>query len=190
MEEETEKPWYKKYWWAIVIVLFIFWIIGKNAPEKETTRDYVAESNQIYERLQNPKSMEQMIADYQKAEQLLKEIKQLNDTTGQLYNAELQMEAMIKFKDKTLKDAEQKIKIKNLQDEWNGGFKAINKAIKSQMHDPDSFEHVNTEYKVKDNKIIAYTEYRGKNAFNAKVLGNVMSVIDFDGNILEFKSGE
>jgi hypothetical protein len=88
-----------------------------------------------------------------------------------------------------LKSAEQKIKITNLQDKIYGGFKVINKAIKSQMHDPGSFEHVNTEYKVKDNKIITYTEYRGKNAFNATVLGNVMSVLDFEGNILEFKSG-
>lgn len=186
---EEKKPFFKKYWWVIAGILFLFWIIGKNTPEATTTRDYVAESNLLYEKILNPENMDNLTADYQKAEQLFSEMQQLKDSSDLFLTAKDQMEAVTKFKEQNLKSAQQKIKLNNLQDKIYGGFKVINKAIKLQMNDPSSFEHVNTEYKVKDNKIIAYTEYRGKNAFNATVLGNVMSVLDFEGNVLEFKAG-
>jgi len=183
------KPFYKKTWFFVVCGLIVVGLIGKSL-EKEPPRDYITEANQLFEKIQNPTSTEQLNIDIQSAKKLYEDMKLQKDSSNEFILAEMNLEAVVKLKDQTLKNSEQTIRIKKLQDEWNGGFTVINKAIKSQMHDPGSFEHVNTQYKVKEGKIITYTEYRGKNAYGAKVLGNVAAEIDMDGNILEFKAGE
>jgi hypothetical protein len=58
------------------------------------------------------------------------------------------------------------------------------------MNDPKSYKHVATTYEVEGNEIIIYTEFRGKNAFNAVILNNATAIEDLDGNILEVEFGE
>lgn len=185
--EKGKKPFYKKTWFLVLAGLIVLGIIGNALSKKEEAApmDIAEEANLIYERILNPESMEQLLADYERAETLFEEIKQANNQSDAYVLAKINLEAVITYKETNIKNAEQKLKLKELFDEYHGGFKVVNKAIKRLMHDPNSFEHVNTKYEVKDNKIIFYTEYRGKNAFNATVLNSITGVMDLDGNILE-----
>lgn len=59
------------------------------------------------------------------------------------------------------------------------------RSVKKMMNDPDSFGHVKTTYKYRENTVIATMIYRSKNAFGAMVLGTVVGVFDYDGTLLE-----
>lgn len=69
---------------------------------------------------------------------------------------------------------------------WNGENVYVKKYIKQNMNDPDSYEHVNTSYSDKGSYILVRTEFRGKNAFGAKVKNVAYSKVDLDGNVLSF----
>ncbi|MDQ1089036.1 SHOCT domain-containing protein [Siphonobacter sp. SORGH_AS_1065] len=45
------------------------------------------------------------------------------------------------------------------------------RAIKSQLKDPDSFDHENTVYEIKNGYIYVTTKFRGKNSFGALEIG-------------------
>lgn len=58
--------------------------------------------------------------------------------------------------------------------------------IEDHLNDPDSFEHVKTEYTVKEDHILVRMTYRAKNRFNAKVLESVLAKVDLKtGQVLE-----
>ena len=56
------------------------------------------------------------------------------------------------------------------------------------MNDPDSYEHVKTEYWDKGDYLIVKTTFRGKNAFGGVVVNWVTVKTDLDGFVIELIS--
>ena len=73
---------------------------------------------------------------------------------------------------------------------WDGSNIYLEKAIKSEMKDPGSYEHVSTKYFDLGDKIKVVEEYRGANAFGAKVKSTVIALINLEGNILEMETAK
>lgn len=74
---------------------------------------------------------------------------------------------------------------------YDGSHKGLTEAIKLDMHNPDSFESVETSYIDKESHLIVSTKYRGTNAFGAVVTNMVVAKTDLDGNVLEIiREGE
>ena len=55
--------------------------------------------------------------------------------------------------------------------------------VKANMHNPDSYQHVDTYYWKSGNRIYAQHVFRGTNAFNAVVTNWVLVEADTNGNI-------
>ena len=63
---------------------------------------------------------------------------------------------------------------------WDGSHTVLSSAIKQSMNDPDSYEHVETRWKEKEKTLIVSTKFRGKNAFGAKIINEVIAETDID----------
>lgn len=61
---------------------------------------------------------------------------------------------------------------------WNGENKELVTAVKSGMHDPKSFEHVETRYKDNGDSFGMLMTFRGTNGFGAVVTQQVTADID------------
>jgi len=57
--------------------------------------------------------------------------------------------------------------------------------VKENLHDPDSFEHVETRFKLMDDCAIVVMKYRAKNGFNAIRLEEITAKINFDCEVVE-----
>lgn len=68
---------------------------------------------------------------------------------------------------------------------WDGSHRNLEKLIKQNMNDPDSYEHIETGYKDMVLYILVSTKFRGANAFGGKVINTVSAKVDLDGNVLE-----
>ncbi len=68
---------------------------------------------------------------------------------------------------------------------WDGSHKQLEKFIKQNMHDPDSYEHVKTTYIDTGKALIIETTYRGKNGFGGLVINKTNAMADYDGNVTE-----
>lgn len=68
-----------------------------------------------------------------------------------------------------------------------GQIPVINEMIKEGMNDPDSYQHIKTSYYYQmDDTFIVYTDFRGKNLFNATVTNSATAVMNKNGDILKF----
>lgn len=93
----------------------------------------------------------------------------------------------------------EQVRVKESQDllwsqfsRFDGSHAAFVTKIKSSMHDPDSFEHVETIYywtdetkKSAEDKITVKMTYRGTNGFGGVVTETVIAQVDTYGNVLE-----
>ena len=70
---------------------------------------------------------------------------------------------------------------------WDGSNPALERTVKNAMNDPDSYEHVQTTFEYKKDKVIGTMLYRGKNAFGGKVVDKAIGTFDYDGNLLEVR---
>ena len=73
---------------------------------------------------------------------------------------------------------------------WDGSHNNLERYIKEHMHDPDSYDHVETVYWDKGNYLIVKTKFRGKNAFGALILSTFEAKVTLDGQILDVKKIE
>ena len=88
------------------------------------------------------------------------------------------------------KDAESEAKkvpswIKNQFSVWDGSHINLTRYIKTQLHDPGSYDHVKTVYAVDGNGLFLTTTFRATNAFNATVTGRMTAKADRNGKIIE-----
>ena len=80
------------------------------------------------------------------------------------------------------------IRKKSIEDQfsaWNGVHINLERAIKTSMNNPKSFEHVQSGYTDMGDYILVETKFRGTNAFGAIVMNSVRAKVDLQGNILE-----
>lgn len=87
--------------------------------------------------------------------------------------------------EKSLKENTKKAQIKKQFHGWDGSHIKLEKIIKNILNDPDSFEHVKSEYWTYDNHIIVKTTFRAKNAYNATLTEWVNAKFDLKGNLIE-----
>lgn len=57
--------------------------------------------------------------------------------------------------------------------------------VKENLHDADSFEHVETKFKLMDGYVVVVMKYRAKNGFNAMRLNQVTAKINYDCQVIE-----
>ncbi|MDH3976456.1 MAG: hypothetical protein OEV42_19500 [Deltaproteobacteria bacterium] len=81
--------------------------------------------------------------------------------------------------------AERKDQIENQFSAWDGSHRSLEKAIKSSMNDPSSYEHVKTVYWDKKSHLVVLTTFRGKNAFGALVKNSIKAKVDLSGSVLK-----
>ena len=79
-------------------------------------------------------------------------------------------------------------RIKNHFRAWDGSHNGLTKVIQEAMHDPNSYEHVETRYADRGGYLIVTTTFRGKNAFGGVVKNSVTAKVDLDGNVIEVLS--
>lgn len=60
-----------------------------------------------------------------------------------------------------------------------------NTAIKEQLKDPSSYEHIKTGYTFKDGAIKVFTRFRAKNSFGALDFGHAEGRMSLDNEVLE-----
>ncbi|MNK08397.1 hypothetical protein D3C87_263320 [compost metagenome] len=69
---------------------------------------------------------------------------------------------------------------------WDGSHFKLEEYVKNNMKNPDSYEHVSSEYKARDNYLEVHLTYRGTNSYNAVVTEKVIAKCDLStGNVLE-----
>ena len=84
--------------------------------------------------------------------------------------------------------AERQQKIQMMFSAWDGSHSGLKRLVKSNMNDPSSFDHVETNYSDKGSYILVQMRFRGNNSFGAKVLNIVTAKVDLDGNILSISN--
>lgn len=75
-------------------------------------------------------------------------------------------------------------RIKSQFSAWDGSHRALVSAVKEQMNDPGSFEHVETRYVDKSDHLLVIMRFRGRNGFGGVVTQTVSAKIDMSGNII------
>lgn len=80
-------------------------------------------------------------------------------------------------------------KIQSLFSAWDGSLTTLKTLVKNNLHNPKSFEHVETRYADKGDHLIVVMQYRGENAFGAIRLASVTAKVDATtGTVLEILS--
>jgi hypothetical protein len=73
-------------------------------------------------------------------------------------------------------------------DQLTGAHRNLEALAKSAMHDPASYEHVETRYQDRGAYIFLRTKYRGTNAYGVKVIAEAMARADLDGKVVEVET--
>ena len=68
---------------------------------------------------------------------------------------------------------------------WDGSHYRLEKYIKDNLNDPDSYKHVETRCIDKGDYLVVITKYRGKNAFGAVVTEIMTAKVDLSTNNIE-----
>ena len=78
--------------------------------------------------------------------------------------------------------------IENQFSSWDGSHRNLERFIKDNMNDPDSYDHIETRYRDEGNSLVVITKFRGANAFGGKVINTITARVDLEGNVLEIIS--
>lgn len=73
---------------------------------------------------------------------------------------------------------------------WDGSHIQLKKLVKKQLNDPDSFEHIKTNYFDNQDSITVLMYFRASNSFNAKVKGFARAKYDLKGQLIELERFE
>ena len=68
---------------------------------------------------------------------------------------------------------------------WDGSHMELTEIIKSSMNDPDSYEHVETNYWDWDSVLLVRTTFRGRNAFGGVVNQTVSAYTNMRCTVIE-----
>ncbi len=177
----------KKYWWVIAILVMAGF--GKLIETKQVpVRDWSGEATGLKARLREPSSIETLKQDYTVADSLFSEMKRLPDTVQNKYISEMmELEALTTYKEKNIINEGRRLKIKDQFSSFDGHNIYMERAVKKSMNDPDSYEHLETSYELIGDSMVVYSQFRGKNAFNAKVVGDAKALMDINGTIISFE---
>lgn len=70
---------------------------------------------------------------------------------------------------------------------YDGSHRNLEKIIKENMNDEDSYEHIDTRFSDTGDYLIVKTTFSGKNAFNATVKQAIRAKVAIDGTVLSYE---
>ncbi len=74
---------------------------------------------------------------------------------------------------------------------WDGSHIELKRLVEDNMNDPESFEHVETVYRLYSGYGVVTMQFRGKNAFGGKVLNSVTAKVSLDDcSIIEVQQNQ
>lgn len=83
------------------------------------------------------------------------------------------------------KSTARKESIQRLFSGWDGSVSAVEKAIKLQLKDPDSYKHVETRFNDSGfGNVTVVTQYRARNSFNAMITDIATAVVTPTGELV------
>lgn len=65
---------------------------------------------------------------------------------------------------------------------YDGMHLGLRRTVISQLKDPDSFEHISTQYSDKNDYLMVLMKYRAKNSFGGFVVNSVKAKVSLDGS--------
>jgi hypothetical protein len=89
------------------------------------------------------------------------------------------------FSTDSYKNTSSKDKIAEQFHPWDGSHITLEKYIKSTMHDPSSYKHIETRYTNKGSYLIVQTKFRGANKFGALIVNSTTAQISLSGRIIK-----
>ncbi|MBP0613568.1 hypothetical protein J8J42_10975 [Chryseobacterium sp. cx-311] len=152
--------------------------VDVNKGEGETTQTEFLRSNEpktTQQKIDSAKLLRQLEKDNPDIylQNLQKELEGPNLTTVEREEIEIEIKGI-----RTLRSADKNIS------SWDRSNPVLVKEVKKTMKDPDSFEHIETTFDYKKDKVIGEMQYRGTNSFGAKVISTTKGVFDYEGNLL------
>lgn len=67
---------------------------------------------------------------------------------------------------------------------WDGSHIKLEREIKRQLKDRNSYEHIETNFTEFGDHLLVKTQYRAKNSFGATVIDSLTAEVDRNGNII------
>ncbi|MCK7494827.1 MAG: hypothetical protein MZW92_29730 [Comamonadaceae bacterium] len=67
---------------------------------------------------------------------------------------------------------------------WDGSHPAVEQAIKASLHNPASYEHVETRYSDTGDSLVVVTKFRATNGFGAIVTNTAVGTVDDRGEVV------
>ena len=123
-------------------------------------------------------------------------VRKWEDDNPELHLQNLRKE-LLNPKLKKVQKEEIEIEIKNLQSEklskkninvWDNSSPKLEREVKKMLNDSKSFEHVETTYNYKKDKVVVTMKYRATNRLGAKVLDQATGTFDYDGNLIHLEN--
>lgn len=87
-------------------------------------------------------------------------------------------------KPKTAEEIRQE-KIERQFSAWDGAHLKLERSVEDSLKDPDSYEHIETRYGIKGDRLTVVMTFRAKNSFGGYVVQQAKGVYDIEGNTLE-----
>ncbi len=79
---------------------------------------------------------------------------------------------------------ERREKVEKQFSAWDGSHRGVEAAIKTTMHNPKSYEHVETRFTDRGDHLTITTQFRGTNGFGGVVTNSVRAKVDLNGEVL------
>lgn len=98
-------------------------------------------------------------------------------------------QAIITSHSKPVSDDGRQSRIKRQFSPWDGSHYNLVKAVKANMNDPDSFEHIETKYVDQNDQLLVIMKYRGRNGFGGVVTEKVSARFGIDGSFIGLEAG-
>lgn len=73
---------------------------------------------------------------------------------------------------------------------WNGAHIKLQRKIKENLKDPESYEHIETFYGDKGDFLLVRTKYRARNSFGGMTIGEIGAKTSLDGEVIEIVYSE
>lgn len=71
---------------------------------------------------------------------------------------------------------------------WDGSLPSLVEFTKKNLNDPNSFEHVETGYIIREDYVEVQMIYRARNGFNALIKSKITAAVDSSGNLIKIIS--
>ncbi|MDP2890329.1 MAG: hypothetical protein Q8P34_15365 [Bacteroidota bacterium] len=189
IERLLKKPFTKSLKYTMFFVSFLMGFIFFMNSWVENDKKIEEQKQEVFDKLpQHVKDSINLANELkEKNERIENELKEKAERAAN----ELKKENEHKENENRIREEKTKRLNKEAEEQFNtydGSHRALTELIKDSMHDPDSYEHIETKFRNDGNSIFVVTKYRGMNGFGPKRISTVTAKVDFNGNVIEIVS--